>query len=191
MNHLMIDLETMGKGNKAAIVEIGAVFFDPIIGTIGDTFCQKISLESSVGYGLEIDTSTVLWWMKQSDEAREKLTGSQAIDLPDALNEFGSFISNKSGVKLVKPWGNGASFDLVILGSAYAALNWVTPWQFYNERDVRTVVDLGKIIGFDPKKDMPFEGVKHSALDDAIHQAKYVSAIIQRLTVAKGRLSDD
>lgn len=35
--------------------------------------------------------------------------------------------------------------------------------------------------GFDPKTDMPFEGTVHNALDDAVHQVKYVSAIWQRL----------
>ena len=30
MNNVMLDLETMGKGHRAAIVTIGAVFFDPM-----------------------------------------------------------------------------------------------------------------------------------------------------------------
>ncbi|EBO5570485.1 3'-5' exoribonuclease, partial [Salmonella enterica] len=53
--------------------------------------------------------------------------------------------------------------------------------QWWNDRDVRTIVELGKAIGFDPKRDMPFEGTRHNALDDAIHQAKYVSAIWKKL----------
>ncbi|MDE1493160.1 3'-5' exoribonuclease domain-containing protein, partial [Xenorhabdus bovienii] len=32
-----------------------------------------------------------------------------------------------------------------------------------------------------PKHNMPFEGSRHNALDDAIHQAKYVSIIWQKL----------
>ncbi|MCV5871650.1 3'-5' exoribonuclease domain-containing protein, partial [Escherichia coli] len=31
------------------------------------------------------------------------------------------------------------------------------------------------------KRDMPFKGTRHNALDDAIHQAKYVSAIWKKL----------
>ncbi|WP_241168462.1 3'-5' exoribonuclease domain-containing protein, partial [Escherichia coli] len=34
---------------------------------------------------------------------------------------------------------------------------------------------------FDPKRDMPFKGTRHNALDDAIYQAKYVSAIWKKL----------
>lgn len=29
MNHLMVDLETMGNGPYAPVISIGAVFFDP------------------------------------------------------------------------------------------------------------------------------------------------------------------
>jgi hypothetical protein len=54
--------------------------------------------------------------------------------------------------------------------------------------DVRTIVELGrKLLNFDPKKDMPFKGEKHNALADAIHQAKYVSAIYQKLAEATHR----
>jgi inhibitor of KinA sporulation pathway (predicted exonuclease) len=44
------------------------------------------------------------------------------------------------------------------------------------------MVDIGRQLrGANPKKDLPFEGVQHNALDDAKHQAKYVSAIWQTL----------
>ena len=36
-------------------------------------------------------------------------------------------------------------------------------------------------IGINPRRDIPFEGDRHNALADAKHQAKYVSAIWQRL----------
>lgn len=57
-------------------------------------------------------------------------------------------------------------------------------WNCFNDRDVRTIVDLGRADGFDTKRDMPFDGERHNALADAIHQAKYVSAIYQRLLAA-------
>lgn len=53
-----------------------------------------------------------------------------------------------------------------------------------NDHDVRTIVTLGRSIGFDPKMDMPFDGERHNALADARHQAKYVSAIWQKLIPA-------
>ncbi len=54
------------------------------------------------------------------------------------------------------------------------------PWRYYNDRDVRTIVELGKAIDFDARTAIPFEGERHNALDDARYRAKYVSAIWQK-----------
>ncbi|WP_227499448.1 3'-5' exonuclease, partial [Klebsiella pneumoniae] len=54
-------------------------------------------------------------------------------------------------------------------------------WEYWNDRDVRTMVELGHAINYEPQKAIPFEGERHNALADAIHQARYVSAIWQRL----------
>ncbi|WP_265102082.1 3'-5' exonuclease [Yersinia proxima] len=74
-------------------------------------------------------------------------------------------------------WGNGSIFDITILESWFASVDVAVPWEFGNVRDVRTVVDLSPL----NVKDFIREGVHHNALDDAIHQAKYVSAMIQSL----------
>lgn len=55
------------------------------------------------------------------------------------------------------------------------------PWRYYNDRDVRTIVELGKAIDFDARTAIPFEGERHNALDDARYRAKYVSVIWQKL----------
>ncbi|HIE9251547.1 TPA: 3'-5' exonuclease [Klebsiella variicola subsp. variicola] len=55
------------------------------------------------------------------------------------------------------------------------------PWEYWNDRDVRTMVELGQAISFAPKTAIPFEGSRHNTLADAIHQARYVSAIWQRI----------
>jgi len=56
------------------------------------------------------------------------------------------------------------------------------PWFFANDRDVRTIVDLGRQLrNIDPKKDLELEGTAHNALDDAKFQVRYVSAIYQAL----------
>lgn len=47
MKNLMIDLETMGNSSNAAIVSIGACFFEPSTGEIGEKFSRIIYLESS------------------------------------------------------------------------------------------------------------------------------------------------
>jgi hypothetical protein len=44
----MIDLETMGNKPNAPIVSIGAVFFEPSTGELGDEFYRVVSLKSSM-----------------------------------------------------------------------------------------------------------------------------------------------
>ena len=181
--HVMVDLETMGKKNNAPIVAIGAVVFDPSTGSIGESFYKVVCLESSVNWGAVIDPSTVIWWLKQSSEARSAIVNDDAIPLQDALLQFREFVSDNvaGGSKKAQVWGNGASFDNSILRSSYDCIAEDYPWEYWNDRDVRTMVELGQAISFDPKTTIPFEGSPHNALADAIHQARYVSAIWQRI----------
>lgn len=181
--HVMVDLETMGKKHNAPIVAIGAVVFDPATGSIGESFYKVVCLESSVNWGAVIDPSTVIWWLKQSSEARSAIVNDDAIPLQDALLQFREFVSDNvaGGSKKAQVWGNGASFDNSILRSSYDCIDEDYPWEYWNDRDVRTMVELGQAISFDPKTTIPFEGSRHNALADAIHQARYVSAIWQRI----------
>ncbi|HDT0047568.1 TPA: 3'-5' exoribonuclease [Klebsiella quasipneumoniae subsp. similipneumoniae] len=181
--HVMVDLETMGKKHNAPIVAIGAVVFDPATGSIGESFYKVVCLESSVNWGAVIDPFTVIWWLRQSSEARSAIVNDDAIPLQDALLQFREFVSDNvaGGSKKAQVWGNGASFDNSILRSSYDCIAEDYPWEYWNDRDVRTMVELGQAISFDPKTTIPFEGSRHNALADAIHQARYVSAIWQRI----------
>ena len=182
--HLMVDLETMGSSPDAPIVSIGAVYFDPSTGNTGAEFYQVVSLESSMSFGMKPDASTIQWWLKQSSEARSAILVDEALGLREALELLADFIAENAanGSHTVQLWGNGCSFDNVILRRAYALTETPFSVPFWNDRDVRTIVELGKSVGINPRFDIPFEGDMHNALSDARHQVKYVSAIWQRLT---------
>lgn len=182
--HLMVDLETMGSGPDAPIVSIGAVFFEPSTGNTGAEFYQVVSLESSMSFGMKPDASTIQWWLKQSSEARSAILVDEAMGLRETLELLADFIAENAanGSHTVQLWGNGCSFDNVILRRAYALTETPFAVPFWNDRDVRTMVELGKSVGINPRFDIPFEGDMHNALSDARHQVKYVSAIWQHLT---------
>ncbi|HCB1524521.1 TPA: 3'-5' exoribonuclease [Citrobacter braakii] len=182
--HLMVDLETMGSGPDAPVVSIGAVYFDPSTGNTGAEFYQVVSLESSMSFGMKPDASTIQWWLKQSSEARSAILVDEAMGLRETLELLSDFIAENAanGSHTVQLWGNGCSFDNVILRHAYALTETPFAVPFWNDRDVRTMVELSKSVGINPRFDIPFEGDMHNALSDARHQVKYVSAIWQRLT---------
>lgn len=174
MKDVMLDLETMGTGPNAAIVAIGAVEFGELPDTLGRSFYRTVSLASSQREGLHIDASTVMWWLQQGDEAREALR-RDAVDLVEALQLFAQWLDG-SGVPLKERriWGNGPSFDCVILANAYQACLYEVPWRYYNERCYRTAKDLL------PAVHVPRTGTHHNALDDAKHQALVISAATAR-----------
>ncbi|EET6994759.1 exonuclease [Escherichia coli] len=176
-DHLMIDLKTMGKNPDAPIISIGAIFFDPQTGDMGPEFSKTIDLETAGGV---IDRDTIKRWLKQSREAQSTIMTDE-IPLDDALLQLREFIDENSGEFFVQVWGNGANFDNTILRRSYERQGIPCPWRYYNDRDVRTIVELGKAIDFDVRTAIPFEGERHNALDDARYQAKYVSAIWKKL----------
>ena len=175
MNNIMLDLETMGFRSKSAIVSIGAVAFDPENNILGETFYVNVDLTSCLESGLEVDGQTIMWWINQSQDAKESLS-SDALSLVDALEQFTAFTKK---FKKIKVWGNGASFDNVIIKNAYIAVKKDRPWAFYQDRDMRTIVDIVESIHGKQKKETT--GVAHNSLDDAVNQAKLVCKYWQLL----------
>ena len=174
MFDLMLDLETMGSGPNAAIIAIGAVFFDVDSGQIGEKFYQVVDLEGSVKLGGEMDPATVLWWLRQSDDARAAfaIKGEQIVIV---LANFHQFIQRNSLVDQVRVWGNGASFDNVILASAYRnCADFPQPWKFWNDRCYRTVKAMR------PDIKLARVGTYHNAVDDAESQARHLIDILKQ-----------
>ncbi|WGL95323.1 3'-5' exonuclease [Arsenophonus nasoniae] len=181
-SHLMIDLETMGTRPTAAILSIGAVFFDPESGLLGDEFYERIDLNSVMQHKeTTVEADTIKWWLTQSSEARREIVKDGLISIQQALARFSGFITLSSVPDTLKVWGNGATFDNIILRSTYERFGFSVPWRWFNDRDVRTAVEFGRCLNFDPKRDMPFEGIQHNALADAKHQAKYLSTIWKKV----------
>lgn len=183
MKDVMIDLETLGVGDNAVVTSIGACFFDRFTGEIGDMFHEHIKIQDSLNHGREIDPDTLMWWMDQGINARGALIVGQKVDT--ALNVAHAVVNFEHWFKMdrngwrggyedICVWGNGISFDLAKLRHMSGGDE---PWSFWCERDVRTIVDVGQALGVDPKSKHNFEGIPHCALDDAINQAQYVSAI--------------
>lgn len=172
MNHVMLDLETMGQGPDAAIIAIGARGFDPEHG-LGPGFYITVDLEDAVRHGGTIDPSTILWWMRQSDEARAEFQRpGQSIET--ALAAFSAWMFEHFDVADVNVWGNGSDFDNTILSSAYQRAGIDRPWPFWGNRCFRTLKNIVPMA-------MPRTGTHHNALDDATTQATHAIAMLQHL----------
>lgn len=170
--NVMVDLETLGRDYDAVFTNLGACMFDPLTGEIGDTYYQAIEWQSSIDAGRTIDAGTLHWWMSQDEEARKEIL-MPGLTLDWVLADFAAWLPATDDLRI---WGNGPNFDIGKLETAYGIAK--IPWPYYAPRCVRTIRDLAE--GIVDKNDVPFEGIKHHALHDAIHQASYVS----RMTIA-------
>lgn len=173
---LMIDTETMGLPPNGALLSIGAVFFDLETCTLGPTFCKTINLATAVRDGGVITPSTVMWWLAQGEEARRAVMFDN-YDIRQVLDEFAEFIETHSTTKDVRPWGNGASFDLTIVGGAYQRAGKAVPWSPFKERCFRTVRNMYPSIEYNT--DDKGAGA-HNALIDAVFQAEHLFKIKNR-----------
>lgn len=184
--HLMIDLETLGTFMNAPVITIGAAFFNPMTGEVGDKFYEKIDIAEAMKYGTA-DADTIRWWLTQAPEAQKELAQAKS-KMADVLNDLKAFYNKGNDAKV---WGNGPTFDCTILDYAYwKCLGEKAPWPFWNVRDVRTVVQLAEGL---VKKPATFtkDKVAHNALDDCIFQIGYVSKMWQALRVKATIPMDD
>jgi hypothetical protein len=168
--HIMIDLETMGTRPNAPIISIGAVAFNAM-GVTEQTFYRNVQLKSAVDSGAVIDPSTVMWWLRQDKAAQAAFEEGQynSVFLTQALFDFGRF-AGTYGDSLKGVWGNGASFDNVLMHESGARCG-VPTWPFWKDRCYRTIKSCF------PDVRLKRSGTHHNALDDAISQAQHLVEI--------------
>lgn len=173
MRHLMLDIETLGQGPYSVVLSVGAVAFDK-----DKIISHKewfLNVEEQIRQGRRIDYDTVKWWMKQSDEARQIFQTTMISSLIYFCKELTTFFDFNCGPD-GRIWGNGASFDIPIIETLYLkTMNDTLPWKFWHHRCYRTVKAQ-----FGIEKGVVFEGVKHGALSDSMHQAKCLQKLFQQ-----------
>ena len=142
--HVMIDIETMGNKPGCAVVSIGALEFYPEAGVIGETFHFSVNLTDALLHGLTIDQGTVKWWGNQSPEAKRAITDNPTT-LKSALHLLTQFLHCPETHVIPKNmpiWCRGTSFDPVMLDAAFAAAGMTAPWQYWQWRDMRTLLKV-------------------------------------------------
>lgn len=157
---IMIDLETLGTAPGSVITTIACAASD----------------ESEMTVGISIrDPETLAWWRKQPRETWEAQTsGTQMLAITLAL--LSGFVKQRragdgSTGERIRVWGDGATFDPVLLEAAYRACNMPCPWYYTEVYCYRTLRQLK-----DSKK--PASVTAHDALSDAKAQLKHLQELL-------------
>lgn len=176
----MLDFETLGNGSDTMVISLGAVGFNKS-GIIGEALFE-FDLLSQQKAGRSFTASTLQWWMERSDQARAVFKqNDKKIPIENFFREFEGNVLEwlracKEDWDELKPWGNGANFDISILEDIYRRhhekRDQGIPWKYWNVICFRTFTLLTdcKHLAARP------HGTHHSALDDARYQAKCVLA---------------
>lgn len=181
MNHLMIDLETLGTSTDSVVLSVGAVKFDLESDAIdGRGFYGSVSIDSNLEAGRRIEEDTLLWWLKQP-AAVQAVFFEDKLSLEQALIDLSDWLGDNKWIV----WAKGPSFDISMLEHAYRRFGMQPPWEFWNTRCVRTYMALPGAKGIKAST----EGLKHNALSDAYEQVKTVQMIHRKLFTEAPRSS--
>ncbi|MEE8608949.1 MAG: 3'-5' exonuclease [Nitrospiraceae bacterium] len=171
---IMIDLETLGTRPDAAIIQIGAVMFEPVSGGRihnGLGFNKHVLYQDGIG---TVDHSTICFWLQEKSAGKMGNELSTLAEfMPDVLMAFEAWPKQTMDVdwdNIGRVWANPSDFDLPILKTAHVRVGRDVPWDRRATRDARTLFDL---VGGKP--DIDWTGMTpHDALDDAVGQAQQV-----------------
>lgn len=135
MSNIMIDIETLGRRNDAAIREVGLVAFNAD-GTIVSR--KQLSVEPGVWNtcGRTFSGETILWLLAHPDID----TGYNCYSYNELISEVSEFI----GCHLTLDgyiWSKG-HMDLEVIKDLYETAGSPLPWLFWQPRDLRTILDL-------------------------------------------------
>ena len=170
-HHIMLDLETLGLNPNSVILSVGAALFS-LDGKIEALYHSRVTIQSCLEEGLQIDGSTIEWWMSQKKENIDRLFAVKAKELSLVLDEVYILVKQAAPYKRYV-WSHGSNFDTVLYENACKKVGVPIWWDFRDVRDTRTLFDVANY------KYTAKGG--HDALDDAMNQAKAVCEAYQKL----------
>lgn len=195
--HVIIDIETLGTGSRALMLEVGATVFDPLADTlpenppVTDLFYKPVDLKYELNLGFEVDADTIMWWLGQSEANRTRLTNSHekklGVPTHQVLDQLTNFLMSHR-VKYV--WAHGATFDPVILAEHYRRLKRDPPFNFRDVRDTRTVYSIASLTE-DTWKVLMHNPKKHDPVYDAWTHARAINYCLNILSEADDKKPND
>lgn len=181
MNNIMLDLECLDSNTTAAIISIGAVYFDIQKQELGPELYIELSesaLKEQLDLGRTWSLSTNIWWMQQSDGAREVWTNknekSENKQCLKQINEFWQVYPEHG--RNIKVWGNGSTYDNVCLQSYIRTFKGRIPWNYKGDLCYRTIASL-----FGNRAVLERVGNHHNGLDDAKTQAIHLMKMLKKV----------
>lgn len=194
MNHIMVDLETLGVGTMPVVLSIGAVRFDPDAADLAapslgncypttsvfmgaPAFHVCVDLESCVLNGGTVDRQAINFWAQpeQAEARKHAMPDDGTLKIADALRYFTAWARHENDSPAI--WSHGLLFDAAIIQRWCERMGVSWPFGYRDARDTRTLfAEAGYVGGVDDYlHSMPFKpAIAHHPLYDAWWQARAV-----------------
>ena len=173
-DHVSCDIETTGTNpDQNAIIQIGAVRFDPRTGEIDHNVFNRCLRIPENRYWEE---STREWWLTNPPHILESIF-RRMEDPQKIMVEFLTWIRRdlrNTPVLVAKP----VSFEHPFMESYCRQFELPKPWKYWEALDLRSFCHGRGMRYLD--QELPFDGDQHDALDDAFHQAKVLLECLER-----------
>ena len=171
---IMVDLETLSVAPDAQVLSLSAVAFDEL--DPDPQYDQYPVLDMLVSLdGQEHrreDPATVEWWSQRDPEVIAKIFAEDGrVPLKDALQQFSTMCWQKKRI-----WCQGMSLDHLVLEHAMKELGMGLPWNYWQWRDSRTIMDIVEV-------ELP--DATHDSLEDTFRQVIGLQIGLQKLGVTK------
>lgn len=169
--YIIIDIETLGRRNDAAVTQVGIVIVDENFDVL-DSYLIQVTPDAWNTCDRTFTGETLLWWMEKKNTPISKkpthIVNSYKY-LVDKLYQIFDRYNTEDTTILTK-----GSMDLFCIKDLCEYFDMNTPWEFWQPRDIRTAKEF-------IKEWKTFENNNHNALDDALNQLRELKAnLIER-----------
>lgn len=173
---IMVDIETLGKGDMPPVIQLAATAFDIKTGKIINRFEQFADVKTINN----IEGDTLSWWLNTDKELLTKIInkGIGGVSQKEMIKQFCDWV--KSLTKFVDEkhiflWGNGVLFDNRIIKNKCSEYGFEYPIFYRNDLDCRTVFEVAAMkLGLKSQTEfrdmLEHEGTYHDAADDVSNQ---------------------
>ena len=178
INRIAIDIETTGKKPGCHVLSIGAVHFDLENGVSTDPskqFYEAIFYEQR--FNIHNDPDTMYWW-KDPKHIAAREAAFAGTELPrKVLGRFINFLNKARDNGAERQFfSKHSQFDFPILED-YADRFFLDLG--ISHKEINCSFTLANQIKRIPEP--PFKGIRHHALDDAIHEAEHCVQLLRFL----------
>lgn len=166
-NELMIDIETTGTDPGCKVLSLGAFGFSKDGGQC--EFYRRFDVLKLTEEGFQDSVSTMDFWCKQDKAAFDEAFGGKD-DPKTGIAEFKHWLYDNFAMGRkddFKVWCKGSDFDFPVLKFFLAHYGYHFPWQFWQQRDYRTLQKEFPIIA-----EAENNSQAHNALEDAKAQMR-------------------